>query len=165
MTSGAHLPSANPAAMQTATQTDKYRSNKLRRFRSSGVPVAGNTASSVSTFPSMKPSINIDGLVQKNSLAGASGLPCTTGPFQACDHILQFFERLGIEGIIHPSAFTSIIQQACILECLQMKGEARLRRIKRGHEIAHTLFTLAETFDDPQAGFVGQSMKPARDLL
>lgn len=85
---------------------------------------------------------------KKNLLAGASGLQCVAGLFQASHYVVKFFECVGIEGIIHPSAFTSIIQQAGILECLQMKGETRLRQIESCHEIAHALLALAQTFDN-----------------
>jgi hypothetical protein len=70
------------------------------------------------------------------------------------DHFYQLLQDFRIEGIVNPSALWTIRDQSRILEHFQMKGQARLPRLKGIGEVAHTLLTLFEALHDFQPCFV-----------
>jgi hypothetical protein len=71
-------------------------------------------------FLLFNPSIFIDAFGTKKSTT-ARGATSPLGLPQKIHEVIKLSERVGIHGIVHPSAIASILNKARFLEHLQMK--------------------------------------------
>jgi hypothetical protein len=84
---------------------------------------------------------------------------------QGFHKLLGFFEHLGIQRVIDPSAFSSVSEDACVLQRFQMKRETGLTGRKHIRQITDALLTFAEPLQNLQARLIGQGMEPSRSGL
>ena len=67
---------------------------------------------------------NLDASEQKNSLTAIRGLPQSLAvQFQRPQELFDFFQHLGIERIVDPTALASVCEHAGIFQCLEVKGQ------------------------------------------
>src|SRR3990172_7024303 len=113
---GVHAPTPIPAAMQSATQRDRYRSNRSRRLGTgfmfpTGVRPLGNSSRA------------IDESWQKNFLVAVAG--CSAGATnRGSDFTHEFPHQIqgaGVQRVVDPSSLPPVPYEAGVLECLEVE--------------------------------------------
>src|SRR3989454_6429382 len=87
-------------------------------------------------------------------LAGLHGL-------RVCRDLVQC---LTLEAVEHPASLSPITDQPGVLQHLEMKRESRLGDAEHLLELADAALLMRQHFDDLDAGFIREGMKPAGDL-
>jgi hypothetical protein len=100
-------------------------------------------------------------MVQGQKKSTAIGTDCD--PIDALlhvgDELFQIIERLSIHRVIHPTSFAAIIEQAGILQDLQMERQSGLRALEQASQFTNTVFAALQPFQQVQSRRIGQGMK------
>src|SRR6266566_2677807 len=100
----------------------------------------------------------------RSSLSLAAGGPATPGVpagLHGTRKCGDRFERVGIEGVIHPASLAPVGHQLGVLQRLQVKREPGLRRVEHGLQLAHAAFSVGEQAHDFEARLIGKRVEPA----
>lgn len=78
---------------------------------------------------------------------------------QTFDQLVQFLDHFLVKGIIDPPAVSSIDEQAGILKCFQMEGQARLSGFQSICQIADTLLAVCQQLQKLESCLVRECME------
>lgn len=81
---------------------------------------------------------------------------CILQPFH---DFRQRFDPFGIQRVIHPSAFRTIIDQTRFFEHSKMEGQSRLTSVEHLGQLTHTLLTVFELFQDAETSGLRQRVE------
>src|ERR1051326_658121 len=109
MAAGTSLPRATPAAMQSATHSDRYRSKKVRRLSS----MTGRGATAVFIMTSLPAKSN--DLFRFDRLRPGAALPKQESQ--------QFLQRLRIHGIAQKTALPLHVDDPFVFQLFEVMGE------------------------------------------
>src|SRR5207245_1295692 len=87
----------------------------------------------------------MSGPLIRSSLSLAAGRPATPGVpagLHGARKCGDPFERVGVEGVIHPASLAPVGHQPGVLQRLQVNGEPALRRVEHVLQLAHAAFSV-----------------------